>query len=234
MDDVCFQLKGTTVTTLVLDIHTYQRDLFARQLQDKVSSAPQLFAGSALYINLATSKAALSVEELTDLIACCREFDLQPFACRGAPDALLPTIKQLGLTVLPTTRSRDMPAVSAAPAPQKAAEKAAAATTRVIQRPVRSGQQVYAKGGDLIVLAPVNEGAEIIADGNIHVYSTLRGRALAGVNGNTEARIFCQQLEAELVSIAGYFMLNDTLRTHCWKQAAQIFLKDESLQITAI
>lgn len=231
MDDACFQLKGTTVTTLVLDIHHYNPDAFARQLRDKVASAPQLFAGSALYINLGPCSHALTSDELGQVIACCRELDLQPFACKGASDDLLPALKTLGLTLLPSTRARDVPV--APPTPPKA-PGAAAAASKVISRPVRSGQQIYAKGGDLIVLAPVNEGAEIIADGHIHVYSTLRGRALAGVNGNSEARIFCQQLEAELVSVAGHFMLNDTLREHCWKQAAQIYLENESLKITTL
>lgn len=230
MDDACFQLKGTTVTTLVLDLHHYNPDAFAGQLRDKVTSAPQLFAGSALYINLGPCSPALTSDELGQVIASCRELDLQPFACKGANDDLLPTLKKLGLTLLPSTRARGLPV--APPIPPKAPSVAAA--SKVISRPVRSGQQVYAKGGDLIVLAPVNEGAEIIADGHIHVYSTLRGRALAGVNGNTEARIFCQQLEAELVSVAGHFMLNDTLREHCWKHAAQIYLENESLKITAL
>lgn len=230
MDDACFQLKGTTVTTLVLDLHHYTPDVFARQLRDKVTSAPQLFAGSALYINLGPCSAALTGDELTQLIADCRELDLQPFACKGASDDLLPALRKLGLTLLPSTRTRDVPVEP----PTQPKAPGGAAASKVICRPVRSGQQIYAKGGDLIVLAPVNEGAEIIADGHIHVYSTLRGRALAGVNGNPEARIFCQQLEAELVSVAGHFMLNDTLREHCWKHAAQIYLENESLKITAL
>lgn len=239
MDDACFQLKGTTVTTLVLDLHQYKPATFTRQLRDKVNSAPQFFAGSALYINLSTSATGLSSEELTQVITCCRELGLQPFACKGAADDLLPTLEQLGLILLPATRTRDLPvAPPVSPKASKASKAPEAPTlgaaTKVIQRPVRSGQQVYAKGGDLIVLAPVNEGAEIIADGNIHVYSTLRGRALAGVNDNPAARIFCQQLEAELVSIAGHFMLNDTLREHAWKKSAQIYLENESLKITAL
>src|SRR5690606_14241988 len=157
---------------------------------------------------------------------------LQPFACKSVADDLLPTVQQQGLIVLPATRSRGLPAApEAEPAPRMAA---APATSKVIHRPVRSGQQVYANGRDQILLEPVKEGAEVIADGNIHVYSTLRGRALAGVSGNTDARIFCQQLEAELVSIAGHFMLNDMLRKRCWKQPAQTYLENESLQITAL
>lgn len=79
------------------------------------------------------------------------------------------------------------------------------APTRIIDRPLRSGQQIYARGGDLVMLAAVNAGAEVIADGSIHVYAPLRGRALAGASGDTDARIFTTRLEAELVSIAGLY-----------------------------
>ena len=102
---------------------------------------------------------------------------------------------------------------------------------KVINRPVRSGQQVYAEGGDLVVTASVSEGAELLADGNIHVYGTLRGRALAGVKGNTGARVFCQSLDAELISIAGQFIMHDTVKGECWKKPAQVYLKEETLRI---
>ena len=103
------------------------------------------------------------------------------------------------------------------------------AANKIVHTPVRSGQQVYASGGDLIVLAQVSAGAEILADGNIHVYAPLRGRALAGVRGNTEALIFCQSLEAELVSVAGQYKLSEDLQGSWWKKPVKISLKDEKL-----
>lgn len=106
--------------------------------------------------------------------------------------------------------------------------------TRIIYQPVRSGQQVYAQNGDLIVLAQVSAGAEILADGNIHVYGPLRGRALAGVKGNTKARIFCHSLEAELVSIAGQYKISEDLQNGLWKKAAQIHLEDKTLTVKAL
>ena len=105
---------------------------------------------------------------------------------------------------------------------------------KVIMRPVRSGQQVYAEGSDLVVTASVSEGAELLADGNIHVYGTLRGRALAGVKGNNNARVFCQSLDAELVSIAGQFIMHDTVKGECWKKPAQIYLEEDTLRIEAL
>ncbi len=116
-------------------------------------------------------------------------------------------------------------------APVEAGAGAAPApTTRVVTTPIRSGQQIYS-AGDLIVMAQVSAGAEILADGNIHVYGPLRGRALAGVKGNTQARIFCQILEAELVSIAGQYKISEDLQGDRWRKNAQICLRDDRLDI---
>jgi septum site-determining protein MinC len=124
------------------------------------------------------------------------------------------------------------------PAPAVAAESAANTAipnTVIVDKPVRAGQQVYARGGDLIVLAMVSAGAEVIADGNIHVYAPLRGRALAGARGNTDARIFTRTMEAELVSIAGvYRTIEQALPDSIKGRPAQIYLENERLVITAL
>ena len=120
---------------------------------------------------------------------------------------------------------------------EKAAEPAAPAVrpTKLVTTPVRGGVQIYAAGGDLIVLAPVSPGAELLADGNIHVYGPMRGRALAGVKGDTSARIFCQQLGAELVSIAGnYKVAEDLRRSPQWGQAVHVSLSGDVLNITRL
>lgn len=106
--------------------------------------------------------------------------------------------------------------------------------TRLITTPVRSGQQLYSPNGDLIITSSVSNGAELIADGNIHVYGSLRGRALAGIDGNQNARIFCSSLEAELVSIAGQFKMSDDFAKEYWKHAVEIFIKNGQLHIRDI
>ena len=106
--------------------------------------------------------------------------------------------------------------------------------SKVISQPVRSGQQIYAKDSDLIVLAPVSHGAELIADGHIHVYGSLRGRALAGVNGNNQARIFCHQLEAELIAIAGHFWISEDMQNNTLTQNVQIYIENDRLQVSAL
>ena len=105
---------------------------------------------------------------------------------------------------------------------------------KVINTPVRSGQQIYAKDTDLIILSQVGQGAEVIADGNIHIYGTLRGRAIAGASGNKEARIFCQSLQAELVSIAGIYKVSDDLSEDQIGHSCQVGLKENNLHIDTL
>lgn len=103
--------------------------------------------------------------------------------------------------------------------------------TKIIQEPVRSGQQIYARNGDLIVLAPVSHGSELLADGNIHVYGPLRGRALAGVTGDTKTHIFCKSIEAELISIAGQYKISEDIDETLWETAVDIYFEDDRLHI---
>ena len=105
---------------------------------------------------------------------------------------------------------------------------------KVILHPVRSGQQIFAPDGDLVILGPVQAGAEVLAKGSIHVYGPLRGRALAGVRGQAGARIFCQSLEAELVSIAGHYKISEDLQENGWKTAVQVQLKEDVLVVTPL
>lgn len=103
---------------------------------------------------------------------------------------------------------------------------------KLIQAPVRSGQQIYAPDGDITIIGSVSNGAELLADGNIHVYGALRGRALAGINNNTQARIFCNSLEADLISIAGQFKISENIDPKFWKKQVQIRLYQGKLEIT--
>ena len=249
MTDTCFRMKGTTLTSIVLEVIDFEPDAFESQLAEKVNSAPQFFTRSSLILHLVKS---LTATEFELLVALCRRFKLQPMAVRGEVGPLRSIINDLGLadvsqskfteSSLKTTKSESTtskeqaanePAAStpvSSPVPTPAAIK----PVKVISRPVRSGQQVYAEGGDLVITAAVSEGAEVLADGNIHVYGTLRGRALAGVKGNVHARVFCQSLDAELISIAGQFIMHETVKASCWKQPAQIYLEEDTLHIEPI
>jgi septum site-determining protein MinC len=129
----------------------------------------------------------------------------------------------------PSRRPAHSAGAAAAPVAPEAPPRA---TARLVTQPVRSGTQVYARGSDLIVTAAVSPGAELVADGNIHVYGALRGRALAGASGDVGARIFCSRLEAELVSIAGRYLVSEQLPAEQRGSAVQIALVDDRLTIT--
>ena len=183
------------------------------------------------------------------LISTFKEHRLHPVAVRNAPPSLEEEIRSHGLSIDVVDQSKQFeltpppsPEVPAAPIPEPVAPTAPTApattitaNTMVIDTPVRAGQRVYARGADLVIMAVVNPGAEVIADGSIHVYAPLRGRALAGASGNSDARIFSLSMEAELVSIAGvYRTFDEGWSTTLAGKSAQIRLNNDSLDITAI
>lgn len=183
------------------------------------------------------------------LISTFKEHRLHPVAVRNAPPSLEQEIRSHGLSIDVVDQSKQFeltpppsPEVPAAPIPEPVAPTAPTApattitaNTMVIDTPVRAGQRVYARGADLVIMAVVNPGAEVIADGSIHVYAPLRGRALAGASGNSDARIFSLSMEAELVSIAGvYRTFDEGWSTTLAGKPAQIRLNNDSLDITAI
>lgn len=244
-NDPVFNLKGGMLTVTVIEVVRLDTGRFARQLGDKAAQAPNLFRDTPVVLSLEKLDAHMNVSTLAGLLQICRNHGLVPVALRGSEN-FRPLAQQSGLVLMPPGRGRDraveMPvsddAAAATPAAtEPAAEIAAAAPgqNKIVTQPIRSGQQVYAPGGDLIVMAPVSAGSELLADGNIHVYGPLRGRALAGVRGDTQARIFCQSLEAELVSVAGHYKVAEDLRKESlWKSAVHVCLEGDSLKIAAL
>jgi septum site-determining protein MinC len=125
----------------------------------------------------------------------------------------------------------DLPAFSGGGAAAQRRPPPERPRSRLVTDPVRSGMQIYAKGGDLVVVAPVSAGAELIADGHIHVYGALRGRAIAGASGDQNARIFAQRFAAELVSIAGRYLVAEAMAPEHLDHAVQVTLIDDRLSI---
>jgi septum site-determining protein MinC len=242
MIEVNFQLKGSAVTVVVLAITRYEPESLLAQLQEKIDQAPQFFENSPVLINLDRLENPEDLSDINQLLVICRRLELQPLGFTGVPETLQASVESTNLAILPTPNERalKLPKQTAAAPTETLIEKVVETIveerlvhrqSRVVTRPVRSGQQIYAEGADLIVLSQVSEGAEVLADGHIHIYGTLRGRALAGVKGDESARIFCQQLEAELVSIAGNFVLQDTLPKELLKKPAQISLNGEKVAV---
>jgi septum site-determining protein MinC len=152
--------------------------------------------------------------DIKQLMAVLQEHALVPLAIKGASPALLSLAKGAGLVDASDARIRRSVPIAEAPVPQaplveQIAPQPAPVGAMRIDKPLRSGQQIYAKGRDLIVMGMVNAGAEVIADGHIHVYGTLRGKAIAGARGNGDAQIFAQVMEPELISIAGVYRTSE-------------------------
>ena len=249
MIDVSFQLKGSALTVVVLALIEYKPETLAAELKEKIDQAPHFFLNSPVLISLERlenpESCSALLNDASELITLCRTLDLQPLGFSAVPDVLLSSVKKTGLAVLskPAERALKVPVKEVTKSTETVVEtivervieeRLVQRVSKVVTRPVRSGQQIYAEGADLIVLAQVSEGAEVLADGNIHIYGSLRGRALAGVKGDETARIFCSQLEAELVSVAGNFVLHDTLPKELLKKSAQILLRGEKVVVESL
>ena len=243
----CLKLKGSLVPMTVLELNHFHAGQFSEELQAKIAQAPDFFENLPVVIDLGKYQetAPLPFEQL---IAACEQRSIRVVAIRGGTESLQAQAKIAGLSVLAAQKERATEAVSQpepavaapaetpaepepAPAPQGQRERQ---VSKVVHHPIRSGQQVYASDGDLIVLASVSAGAEILADGNIHVYGALRGRALAGVKGDTGARIFCHSLEAELVSVAGQYKISEDIDTQVAGKPTQVFLEGDNLRLREI
>lgn len=230
-----FQLKGGLFPMQLLDLKSADLKAIKKELENKVLQSPAFFNQSPIVFGIEQlSDAEQSKVNMQDLCDMCRQLGMIPTAMRGGNAQLQGACKALGLAILPKGRTRptDIEPTPAEPTAEPISHNKTATTqTKVVSSPIRSGQQIYAPGGDLIILSSVSAGAEVLADGNIHIYGALRGRALAGVQGDEQARIFCTSQEAELVSVAGQFLVDENLRATRWKQAVQIYLTEGRLTI---
>jgi septum site-determining protein MinC len=240
------ELKGTISPVTVLCLHSTEIGRIERELAARVEAASQMFDNAPIVIDVADIEGELDTLSLAEVMGALRACRMIPIGVAHLPPDRIELAAQVGLAVLQLGfgRSRGARANSphVAPPPPTAAPAAVAAPaapasrpiepaaptvapTMTITQPVRGGQVIYAQRCDLVVLAPVNPGAQVIADGHVHVYGRLRGRALAGARGQTDARVFCQSLEAELVSVNGEFLTADDLPEKIVGRPAQVFVE---------
>jgi septum site-determining protein MinC len=250
LSQACYDIKSADLSLLALVLKTSNMASVSLALKQQLAESPGFFEQDPVLVDV--SALGLEADQTLDLAALMlvlREHQLVPLAIKGALEPLLTEAKALGLVDASDARIRRSVPV-AAPSPQPAAPESPTSPdlapapfapwgAMVIDKPLRSGQQVYAKGRDLIVLAMVNAGAEVIADGHIHVYGALRGKAIAGARGNTQAQIFAQVMEPELISIAGVYRTSENaLPKDVWGQVAQVCLQSgpdgDKLLITAL
>lgn len=227
-----FKLKGRLYTLTVVHIFNSNLSLFAEQLAELVQKAPRLFEHAPVILDCS----ALMGRDF-DLMGCCqrlRQFGMYPVAIQGGSEDMLRLAQQHGLPQLHGSAQHDKTLFESKaeidPALSKPHETDIC--SKVFTTPIRSGQQIVNKDGDLVITSSVSHGAELLAEGHIHVYGTLRGRALAGITGDKSARIFCHALDAELVAIAGIYCLSEAMKSV--SGPCQIFLQDDHIQIESL
>ena len=250
------ELKIGQVGIANLRIRTLDVDRLTREMHDRVARAPKLFGRAAVILDFGGLSQIPDVATAKALLDGLRSAGVLPVALAYGTTETERLSQQLGLPLLAKFRAQyeraELDAVAAAPpppppAPEPARRARAVAPVAAAAEPakpaqpgrmqtsnVRSGQQLYAENCDLTVMATVGAGAEVIADGSIHIYGTLRGRALAGAQGNTTARIFCREFHAELVAIAGHYKVLDDVPDNLRGKAVQVWLEQDQIKIAAL
>ena len=242
------ELKFGQVGIANLRVRTLDVAQLASEMRGRVKRAPNLFERAAVVLDFGGLSNTPSLEDASALVAGLREAGVLPVALAYGTKEVEALSQQLGLPLLakfraqyeradasadaaPTTPAASAPAAS----PAVAAAPATAASPGMIQTaPVRSGQQVYAEQRDLTVLTTVGAGAEVLADGSIHIYGALRGRALAGAQGNVEARIFCREFHAELVAVAGQYKVLEDIPATLRGKPVQVWLEHGQIKLAAL
>ncbi|RUR31578.1 septum site-determining protein MinC [Vreelandella andesensis] len=237
--DIAFTFKGGMLPMTVMELSSADPEQIRSQLAGKLSQSPAFFQHTPV---------VLSVEKLDEphlalerICAVCRDHKLLPVAVRGGAEPVRQSAWALGLgwfAPVEEGRARLLESVGPAAVSEDAVEEVDAAdqemvavATRLFRGTVRSGQQVSASEGDLVVIGAVNAGAEVLAAGSIHVYGALRGRALAGIHGNTQAGIYCRELEAELLSVAGNYKRLEDIDSQLLGRATEVHFTQEQLEI---
>jgi septum site-determining protein MinC len=227
-------VQGALFTVMVVRAAMLRDPAFAHELAQQVERSPRFFQSAPVVLDLKGADGFTDSAEFARAGEVLREHTLALVGVQNAEPGQLDAAAAAGLASFapsatqPSRRTPQPAAVAAA----VAAVPPPRASARLVTGPVRSGTQIYARGTDLVVTASVSPGAELVADGNIHVYGPLRGRALAGASGDTGARIFCSRLEAELVSIAGRYLVSEQLPAEQRGFPVQIALVDDQLTIT--
>jgi len=241
MPQISAQLKGSLFPLSVLQLEDNNLDKLKQQLASKLEQAPSFFYRAPLVINIEH----IGDKEL-DFSLLKRSIEEKDFICVGICNGSPLQKKQARVAGLATLQQpkadstakprllEDAQAISdnATSIPEQS--EVTAKGVKIVKQNIRSGQQIYAQGCDLVIIGAVGNGAEVISDGSIHIYGKLRGRAIAGAKGNKESAIFCQSIEAELVSIAGTYWLSEAIQKTHWQQAGFIKLQQEQLIVEAL
>ena len=246
------EFKSSTFFAPILILFNNDIAAIEEALQEKIGLAPEFFKDSPLIIDLRELNKQNQDLDFVQIVQVLRRIGFFPVGIRGGNEQQNKQARALSIpidtvreqsssisigeaqkheTIPQPSPQPEVPVVKESASP--AAVPPVAVTSTLVTQPIRSGQRIYASG-DLIIMSQVSAGAEIMAEGNIHVYNPLRGRALAGVHGNTAARIFCFDLQAELISIAGDYKTSEDLNKQTYKNPVQIYLQNHALIIKEI
>ncbi len=206
-------------------------EAFLAALDEDLSAHSARFDNTPVILDLEHVSDQMDVAQLRGLLAALKKRPMSLMGLQNGTRAQIAVARAAGLIAV---RAGEDVTPEPVPEPEPAALAQATGAARIVTNPVRSGQKLYAEHGDLIVIAPVGAGAELVASGNIHVYGPLRGRALAGVGGDEGARIFCQSLHAELIAIAGVYQTSENLDPAFVGQPVQIALAGDALDIAPL
>jgi septum site-determining protein MinC len=229
MSQTPIELKGSSFTLSVVHLHHADPDVVRQALQDKVNQAPAFLKNAPVVLNVASLTSEVNWRLMQQAVTSTGLHIVGVSGCKDEP--LKRIITRAGLPLL--SEGKEQKTAVEVIEPVKPAELPPV-KTRVINTPVRSGQQIYAKNCDLIVTNSVSAGAELVADGNIHIYGMMRGRALAGASGDRDCQIFCTSLSAELVSIAGEYWMMDHIPAEFFGKASRLCLRDGALTIQTL
>ncbi len=236
MQKKSIELKGSNFTLLVLYLNHYSVDLIKESLYKKIKECPEFFKNAPVIVNVSGLCNASNWTEIQEIIIS------HGFSIVGVSGCKDNTLKKIiidsGLPVLSEiTKNNENIIYNPSTVSSKKTKKVIIEKiekTHIIDIPIRSGQKIYAKHADLVIINNVSAGAELVADGNIHIYGAVRGRVLAGADGDTTRKIFCTELFAELVSISGEYWLSDQIPSEFIGKSAQIYLKNKFLTINSL
>ena len=232
MSQTPIEFKGSSFTLSVVHLHHHDPEVIRKALQDKIDQAPDFLRNAPVVLNVATLTGDVNWKQLQQAVLATGLRIVGVSGCKN--EALKRMIVRAGLPVLAEGKEGKKRSEPPEPEAKPIVAEPVATKTRIVNTPVRSGQQIYARNADLIVTSSVSAGAELVADGNIHIYGMMRGRVLAGASGDRDCQIFCTNLAAELVSIAGEYWIMDQIPEEFFGKAARLSLQDGALTIQTL
>jgi septum site-determining protein MinC len=233
-------VHGGMFTVMVVNVDDPNEPNFESRLAQQVARSPAFFANAPVVVDLSACPGLATGDAFLKLKQLFKRQHLILVGIQNANATQIRAAMNADLAAFPPAGAPRRAEAAPAPAPIHEASPsmpmgaAVGTRSRVVTQPVRSGTQIYARGGDLIVLASVSPGAEVLADGHVHIYGALRGRAIAGASGDVEARVYVGRLEAELLCIAGHYLVNDSIPADLIGQSVQVALEVDRLTLAKL